>query len=269
MQGLCALASGSKGNSYLIRSAKCNLLIDAGISAKSLIERLETVGLHPSDLDGVLVSHEHIDHIRALKTLSTRWSLPILCNIETAKGICAAFVGYSEFDFKIFTTRDPFHFYDLQITAFPVQHDALDPVAFKIESPQFSAGICTDLGFFTPLTLEYLKGVQALVLESNHTPDLVWASKRSITYKQRVLGRFGHLSNTQCAEMLKELYHPDLRHVVLAHLSEECNKPNLALEEAKKALLDVAGSAGSETQLSIAKQDAALEFMLLDLAAKT
>ncbi len=118
MHGFCALASGSKGNAYLITSSNCNLLIDAGISAKSLLERLDVLGICPSTLDAVLVTHEHIDHIRALKILSAKYDLPILCNAETAKGICAAFTGFGEFQFKIFTNRDPFEFKGIKIHCF-------------------------------------------------------------------------------------------------------------------------------------------------------
>lgn len=262
MHKFCALASGSKGNAYLLTSSECNILIDAGISAKGILERLDTLGVCPTTLDAILVTHEHIDHIRALKILSCKYNLPILCNAETAKGICAAFTGFGDFQFKIFTNRDPFEFKGMKITAFPIQHDALDPVGFSLEYAGFKVGICTDLGFVNPLLFSYLERCNLLVLEANHTHELVWASKRSMTYKQRVIGRFGHLSNGQCADLISSIYHTDLKHVFLAHLSEECNRPDEALKTVKERL-EKEGANMEELQIRIADQYKASDFVEL------
>ncbi len=229
MEGFCSLASGSKGNCFYLGTTKTKLLIDAGISIQTLQKRLGEINVDLTEIDAILISHEHIDHTRSIGALSVKYNIPLFTNSETAKAIMTLFPG--PFRFKIFSTEEHFYFRDLKIFPFSIQHDAIDPVAFVIHVGSIKIGICTDLGFATSLTKKYLDKCNYLLLEANHEVDLVHASSRSIIYKRRVLSRMGHLSNDDCGQLLNTLFHEDLRHVMLAHLSTECNRHDLALDK--------------------------------------
>lgn len=199
---------------------------------KATETRLSEVNLTLDDIDAVIISHEHSDHIRGLDMLSGKQGIPILANLDTAKAIQAT--ATKKLSFKIFTTGESFQFGDILIHPFSVQHDTLDPVAFTFQTPTTKLGFCTDLGFATTLVKAHLQGCDYLLLESNHEPNMVHACPRPPVYKQRVLGRQGHLSNKACATLLSELEHDNLKHIYLAHLSEECNNPDLALKTARE-----------------------------------
>jgi phosphoribosyl 1,2-cyclic phosphodiesterase len=227
MKGFCPLASGSKGNCIYLGSGRTKILIDAGISAKSLKAKLEEINVDLADIDAILISHEHTDHIQGLKVLAYKMGIPVLANHETAKGIVETFHDCPKF--KIFSTGESFEFGDLEIHPFTIQHDTLDPVAFTIKTGSLKLGFCTDLGFVTTLVQNQLKECDYLYVEANHQPSMVHASSRPMIYKQRVLGRSGHLSNEACGNLLSAVAHPNLKHVHLAHLSSECNTPETAL----------------------------------------
>lgn len=246
MEGFCPLASGSKGNCLYFGTKSTKILIDAGLSAKSTIEKLAQIGVDIKEIQAILISHEHTDHIAGLKTLAFKFGIPVFANHETAKGIYETFQECPQF--KIFTTGDPFSFGDLHIHPFSVQHDTPDPVAFAIHVDGLKIGICTDLGFATTLVRHHLSRCDYLFIEANHEPSMVFASSRPLVYKQRVLGRSGHLSNEACGQLLKEIAHPQLRHIHLAHLSQECNSPITALEVVRKHLL-------SSVDITIAPQE--------------
>lgn len=256
----CPLASGSKGNCTFVKTQKAQLLIDVGISARAIQKHLEELGSHPGDIDAILLTHEHTDHIRAAKIFSERWQTPIICNRETAKALCSAFETHTDFHFKLFTTEEPFTFADLTITPFGVQHDAIEPVGFRLEHPQWVAGICTDLGIWTANIAEHLRGCTVLLIEANHEPDYVFASPRSRIYKERVTGRFGHLSNRACAELIAAAHTNRLQRVYLGHLSSECNSPEKALSIVSEHLQ----TAGISAELEIAPQETRASTHCLD-----
>ncbi len=249
MRGFCPLASGSKGNCIYLGSEKTKILIDAGLGSKMTEQKLEEIGVDLSTIQAILISHEHSDHILGLKSLACKRRIPVLANAETAKAIYASLQMCPQF--KIFTTGETFVFEDLEIHPFSVQHDAIDPVAFTIKADALKIGVCTDLGFATTLVKNQLKECHYLYLESNHEPSMVHACARPMIYKQRVLGRSGHLSNEACGQLLSELLHPQLRHVHLAHLSQECNSPETALAMVR----DKMGEKGKHLPVNIAYQD--------------
>lgn len=230
----CPLGSGSKGNSLLVCTDSTKVLFDAGLSFKQLKERLSCLNIAIEEIDAVVVTHEHSDHIKGLEMLTKQLSIPTFCNSETAKAI-QHLTNY-EIKFKIFNTGEAFEFKDCLIHPFSIQHDTVDPVAFTVKVNQKKLGICADIGFVTTSVKKNLEGCDILYIESNHEPSMVHASARPLVYKQRVLGRQGHLSNEACGELLKEIYHKDLQTIYLAHLSEECNHPSRALDRAKEAL---------------------------------
>jgi phosphoribosyl 1,2-cyclic phosphodiesterase len=248
MEGFCSLGSGSKGNSLYIGTKKTKILIDAGLSALTIRKRLSEIGIELEEIQAILISHEHADHIQGLKRLAFHYQIPILANAETAKGIYAAFHECPKF--KIFTTGETFKFGDFAIHPFSVPHDTVDPVGFTLLIEGLKLGVCTDLGFATSLVRESLRKCDYLFIEANHEPGMVHASSRPEILKQRILGRSGHLSNEACGLLLKEVYHQNLKQVQLAHLSEECNAKERALAVVKEKL----GEIGRELLMRIAPQ---------------
>ncbi len=234
-KGFWPLASGSKGNSIYLNTGTTKILIDAGLSGKATAARLAEINVDISDLDAIVISHDHIDHIQGLRVLAFKHGLPVFANADTAKGICRQFRDCPKF--HIFTTGDPFEFQDLKIHPFSIQHDTEDPVAFTIEMQSTKMGFCTDLGFATQLVEHHLQDCDYLYVESNHEPSMVHACSRPFVYKQRVLGRTGHLSNEACGQLLGQVASSRLKHVHLAHLSEECNHPDIALRYAQESLV--------------------------------
>lgn len=228
MKGFCPLASGSKGNCIYLGSERTKILIDAGLSGKAIISKLKEINVDIADIDGILISHEHTDHIQGLRVLAYRLGIPVLANSETAKAIVEHFHDCPKF--KIFSTGETFEFGDLEIHPFSIQHDTVDPVAFTIKANGLKLGFCTDLGFVTSLVVRQLSNCDYLYLESNHQVSMVHSSARPMVYKQRVLGRNGHLSNESCGQLLAQIAHPQLKHVHLAHLSSECNTPEVAIQ---------------------------------------
>ncbi len=249
MKGFCPLASGSKGNCLYVGSEKTRVLIDAGISASVIIDRLEEIQVDPKTIQAILITHEHSDHIKGLALLAAKLKIPVLANAETAKGIYAALGERPRF--KIFTTGETFHFGDLIVHPFSVPHDTLDPVAFTIHVGEIKLGICADIGHVTSLVRKHLENCDYLYLEANHQPSMVHASARPKSLKQRILGKQGHLSNEECAVLLTQIFHAKLRHVYLAHLSGECNAEEVAL----KVVTEMLNSNQQSVELSIAYQD--------------
>jgi phosphoribosyl 1,2-cyclic phosphodiesterase len=249
MNGFCPLASGSKGNSIFLGTERTRILIDAGISGAMLEKRLSALGVDIKTIAAILITHEHTDHIQGLGTLAEKLKIPVFSNAETAKGICAALKIRPRF--KIFTTGEPFEFDGLEIHPFSIPHDTLDPVAFTIRTDSLKLGFCADLGYATSLVKKQLERCDYLYLEANHQPSMVHASHRPSIYKQRVLSKQGHLSNEDCAALLGSVFHPDLKHVHLAHLSSECNNPELAL----KIVQEFLAAQNRSVDLSIAFQE--------------
>lgn len=249
MFGFCPLASGSKGNCIYVGSKTTRILIDAGISASVVFERLGGMQIDPKTIQAILITHEHSDHIKGLAVLAFKLNIPVLCNAETAKGIYAA-IGERP-RFKIFTTGETFHFGDLVVHPFSVPHDTLDPVAFTIQIGAIKLGICADLGHVTSLVRKHLENCDYLYLEANHQPSMVHASNRPRVLKERILGKQGHLSNEECGRLLVSIFHGGLKHVHLAHLSGECNAKEVALQ----VVSDILAESGKSVELSIAHQD--------------
>jgi len=246
MKKFCPLASGSKGNAVYVEGEETKILIDAGISFKALTERLGQIDVDIGEIDAILVTHEHGDHIRGLEKTASSLNIPVFANSETAKATLQEMRNRPRF--KIFSTGESFEFGEMEIHPFSVQHDTLDPVAFTIRMGEVKIGICADLGFATTLVRAHLLDCDYLYLEANHEPSMVYACNRPMVYKQRVLGRQGHLSNDAAAELIQEIDHPGLKHVYLAHLSSECNHPELAIQKVQEKVK-------RELSLSIAFQE--------------
>lgn len=249
MNRFCPLASGSKGNALFVGTPHTKVLIDAGLSARKIQQKLEEINVDLSEIDAIIITHEHSDHIKGLQILGCKMGIPVFANSETARAIYET-IGDAP-KFKIFSSGEKFEFGDIEFDPFSIQHDAIDPVGFTVRINSTKIGICADLGFATTLVQNKLQECDYLYLEANHQVEMVHACARPPIYKQRVLGRLGHLSNVQAADLLKTLLNKSLKHVFLAHLSSECNHPELA----QKTLQAVLDSEKTNASLSIAYQE--------------
>lgn len=252
------LASGSSGNSFLVQKNGSALLVDAGLSAKQIVERLQKAGFDPGLLKGIIVSHGHSDHVKGVGVLSRRFKLPVFMN----KGTWEVLKGYAGelHRLEYFQTGRIFDFGGFRIHPFSVPHDCSDPVGFRITAGSASVGIATDLGAATGLVISVLTGVQALVLESNHDPQMLQKGPYPWELKQRVRSRLGHLSNPDSAKLLQRLVTDELQEVILAHISRTNNKTELALDCARESLEEFLNRSG---RISCAFQDqvgSAIEF---------
>lgn len=244
---VCILASGSKGNAIYISDGTTALLIDAGLSGVEIERRLEAHNLDPRDIDAMIVSHEHADHIRGVGILSRRFDLPVYLSEKTGEEARPTIGKIKEM--RAFDCGQPFKVNTLNVEPFSIAHDAEDPAGFTISCNGRKIGIATDLGIATALVKQNLKGCDLLILEANHDPEMLMNGPYPWPLKQRIKGRTGHLSNQASGALLSELKHDRLQHVILAHLSETNNTPDKALREAGPAL------DGCQARIHVAAQD--------------
>ena len=221
------LGSGSSGNCAYLETDDTRLLIDAGLSGRQIRQRLLSIGRVPENLDGILITHEHSDHVQGLTGLAAKLNIPIYCNRLTKEAIERQL--NLRLQFRLFTTGDSFELGGCVIDTFPVPHDAYDPVGFLLRTPGGNVGFLTDLGHVTKLVVERVRCANVLVLEANHDVKLLQEdTKRPWSIKQRILSRHGHLSNDAAAEVAAQIVSAELRHLFLGHLSGDCNRPELA-----------------------------------------
>jgi phosphoribosyl 1,2-cyclic phosphodiesterase len=252
---VCILASGSKGNAIFISSGDTSLLIDAGLSGIEIERRLTSRRLDPKNLDAILVSHEHSDHIQGVGVLSRRYKLPVYINSKTQKAAVSQLGKL--YDFKRFECGSTFTINDLSIHPFSISHDAKDPCGFTVNQNGTKIGIATDLGIATAMVKAHLKGCTLLILEANHDEKMLIDGPYPWPVKQRIKSRIGHLSNEASKTLLNELQHEGLKHVMLAHLSETNNTPQKAVYEVGRALTRC------EPRLYVATQDESGSILLL------
>jgi phosphoribosyl 1,2-cyclic phosphodiesterase len=225
------LGSGSAGNCTLIETERTALLVDAGLSGRQITHRLASINRTVADLDAILLTHEHSDHTRALNVLCRTLPIPVYANRLTAEAINTdpELSGPTKISWRLFSTGSPFEVGDCTVESFSVPHDASDPVGFAIRSGPHAVGVLTDLGHATKLVIERMRTMDVLVLESNHDVKLLQEdTARPWALKQRIMSRHGHLSNDDAATLAGEVCSDRLRHVLLAHLSRDCNRPEIA-----------------------------------------
>ncbi|MGD9971881.1 MAG: MBL fold metallo-hydrolase [Desulfatirhabdiaceae bacterium] len=233
---VCILASGSQGNCIHVSNGSTAILVDAGLSGKEIEHRMAQRGLSPANLDAIVVSHEHTDHIQAVGILSRRFHLPVYMTSQTA---VAAAPHLKNLDSTVsFECGHRFCINSLTIDPFSISHDAEEPSGFTIQHAGIKIGIATDLGIVTSLVKTCLADCRLLVLEANHDPDMLMNGPYPWPLKQRIRGRTGHLSNKDSCMLLRELRHAGLQDVILAHLSETNNTPEKAFSEVGNAIGD-------------------------------
>jgi phosphoribosyl 1,2-cyclic phosphodiesterase len=231
------LGSGSAGNSALVATDHCKVLVDGGLSARQIALRLEQCGALPEQLDGVLLTHEHGDHVCGLDVLCRKFDVPIYANAQTAESVRYDNLIDEHRNWRIFRTGAEFKICDITVQTFPVPHDAVDPVGFAFHAGSSALGFITDLGYATKMIVERLRQVHTLVIETNHDEKLLQSdTHRPWPVKQRIQSRHGHLSNNAAAGVIEELLPGKIDRVVLGHLSRDCNTPELAIQAVRNAL---------------------------------
>ncbi|MFH0934350.1 MAG: MBL fold metallo-hydrolase [Pseudomonadota bacterium] len=231
------LGSGSEGNALVVQSGRSLILLDCGFSLKETTARLARLGLVPESLSGILVTHEHGDHIAGVARLARKHSLPVWLTHGTLRAQEAAFAGL---DITEIDSHKLFAIGDVQVQPYPVPHDAGEPVQFVFGDGARRLGVLTDAGHATQHVEATLSGCDALVLECNHDSGMLADGDYPWHLKQRVSGRFGHLSNDEAAALLTRLDNSRLQHIVAAHLSRKNNRPELAV----RAISGVLGCSG-------------------------
>lgn len=227
-----SIASGSSGNCIYVGSENSHILIDAGISARRIEQGLNEIGLKGSDLDGIFVTHEHSDHIRGLGVLARKFEKPIYGTRETMEEIERA-TSLGKFDTSLLTPVLPdteMDVGDLTIRPFRVDHDAANPVAYRIKQGRKSVAVATDMGHYDQYIIDNLQNLDALLLESNHDVRMLETGPYPYYLKRRILGDHGHLSNENAGRLLCQILHDGLKHIFLGHLSKENNYEELAYE---------------------------------------
>ena len=232
MLELCAIASGSSGNCICVGSDNTHLLIDAGISGKKIETGLNEIDLKTSEMQGILVTHEHIDHIAGLGVLARRYGIPIFATERTIHAILSTkSVGKIDTDlFQVIKPGKRFSVGELLVQPISISHDAADPVAYKVVNDDKSVAVITDLGNYNQAIVDELQGLDALLLEANHDIKMLQMGPYPYPLKQRILGDRGHLSNERSGQLLCELLHDHFGTVLLGHLSKENNYEKLAYE---------------------------------------
>jgi len=247
---VCVLGSGSRGNSTWIATEKTHLLVDAGFSRKGTYARLATAGERPECCDALLISHEHADHIAGLRKLALNLRVPIYISNATRDVI--------RWDprihaFELITPGQRFAIGDIEVCPFSIPHDAVDPVAFSFEAEGIKVAVVTDLGYIPEIVKQRVRGCHCLVFESNHDLEMLKVGPYPWFVKQRVMSRHGHLSNLATAQFLTEEYDGAAQVLILAHLSETNNHPEIVRLTAQQAL--ASRTHGGRAELYLASQD--------------
>ncbi len=254
---VAVLGSGSRGNSILVEGGKTRILVDAGFSGREMDGRLTALGISPGAIDAIVVTHDHGDHTRGAGVFARRHGTAVFLTGPTRDACRSVFKGTE--DLRVYRAGFPFAVGNLEVSPFLTLHDARDPVAVSIQdrSTGLKLGVATDLGRPTAQVRHALSGCDLLVLEANHDPGLLHQSAYPLPVKSRIASGHGHLSNEAAAQLAIELLHPGLAGIILAHLSAECNRPELA----RSVIGDALGRAGFQGLLEVAEQDRPTPFL--------
>ena len=255
---LCSIASGSSGNCICAGTDNCHVLIDAGISGKRIEEGMNTYDYTTSDMDGVLITHEHSDHIQGLGVVARKYGLPIYATKGTADAILqSSSVGKIDPSlFHVIEAGKTFFIGNLEIYPMSISHDAADPVAYLVSDGRHRVGVVTDLGYYDADIVSHMEGLDALLLEANHDIHMLQVGAYPYPLKQRILGERGHLSNETSGQLLGQILHDGMQHILLGHLSKENNYDELAYETVRLEIsLGDNPYRGNDFPIEVAKRD--------------
>lgn len=229
---MCSIASGSSGNCIYVGSQSTHLLVDAGISGKKTIEGVESLGVSTREIDGILITHEHNDHVNGLGVLARKYGLPVYATAGTIRAL-KSMGSLGEIDESLFQPirkQEKFTIKDITINTVPISHDAAEPVAYKFACDGRRMAVVTDLGTYDEVTTASLQQMDAIIMEANHDIRMLEVGPYPYPLKQRILGKNGHLCNEASGQLLCALLHDHMKTIMLGHLSKENNLPELAYE---------------------------------------
>lgn len=253
-----SVASGSSGYCICLGSDQCHVMIDAGISGKRIEEGMNTYDYTTSDMDGVLITHEHSDHIQGLGVVARKYGLPIYATKGTADAILqSSSVGKIDPSlFHVIEAGKTFFIGNLEIYPMSISHDAADPVAYLVSDGRHRVGVVTDLGYYDADIVSHMEGLDALLLEANHDIHMLQVGAYPYPLKQRILGERGHLSNETSGQLLGQILHDGMQHILLGHLSKENNYDELAYETVRLEIsLGDNPYRGNDFPIEVAKRD--------------
>lgn len=230
-----SIGSGSAGNALVVEQSSTRLLLDCGFGLRDTERRLARIGLSPDQLTGILITHEHEDHAGGVFKLARKYRIPVWLTHGTLKMVERILPSEMP-DLRIIDSHSKFQINEMEVTPFPVPHDAREPVQYTFSNGDKKLGVLTDTGCSTPHIQTMLSGCDALMLECNHDIDMLMNGIYPMSLKQRVSGRLGHLDNKSAANILSKLDNSRLKHIVAAHLSEKNNKPELATDALSRVL---------------------------------
>ena len=252
----CPLYSGSSGNALFCQYGNTRLLIDAGKPGNKLNEALDKIGVRPETISGVLITHEHTDHIAGAGVIARKYGLPLYATPGTWRGIGDKIGKVDPALKREITPGRDFYLGDIGVESFPIPHDAAQPVGYRLWGGKLSISTATDLGVFTEAVFRRIAGSDLVLLESNHDPEMLRSNPvYSSALKQRILGDRGHLSNDACARALLQLVAGGTGTVILGHLSGENNTPALARRVSETAMAREGIRPGEDVQLQVALRD--------------
>ena len=263
---ISVLASGSRGNTAVVESSQARILVDAGISCRETFKRLKLAGLDPKSISAILITHEHSDHVYGLATLAKKLDLPVFMTGATHQAWARSLRDDAGqlpklAKLEIFSAGRQFQIADITVTPFTIPHDAADPVGFTFRAEGAKIAFATDLGYMPASVRDHLRRCDVIIIESNHDVEMLRVGPYPWSVKQRVMSRVGHLSNDSLAQFFAEDYDGGASHIVLAHLSEQNNHPEVARRVAEDAL----GPQQTllQNRLMLAAQDAPTECIRL------
>ena len=234
---LCSLSSGSSGNCIYVGTEDTHLLVDTGVSKKRIIDELHSLDMKPEDIQGILITHEHSDHVKGLGNFSKKYNTPVYANIETWNAMPKQKEKIKEENIRFFTF-DNFYIGDIKIKAFPIPHDAANPCGFNLYHKNKKMSLVTDIGHINKEIITNLEKSSFLLLESNYEPEVLKCSPYPYLLKQRIQGPNGHLSNIDAGKTISYLSKFGLKNVMLGHLSKENNFPELAYKTVLNELIE-------------------------------
>lgn len=226
----CSIASGSSGNCIFVGSESTGVLVDVGVSGRRITSGLQHIDRRMEEIDAILITHEHSDHIKGLGVLARKYGIPIYATPGTieAIGLCEALGSIDSGLFHVIHADEDFRIQDLTVSPFRISHDAAQPVAYRITDGRKCMAVATDMGCYNDYIVEHLQKLDGILLESNHDINMLQVGTYPYPLKQRILGSQGHLSNETAGRLLCEILHDDLKSIVLGHLSRENNYEALA-----------------------------------------
>lgn len=266
MLKFCSLYSGSTGNSLYIESNNSKILVDSGVSAKKLEDGLSSIGVDIHDINAILVTHEHTDHVQSLGTISKKFNIPVYANNKTWDAMPNQRDKIDEANIKHYNANESFEIDDFVIHPFSIPHDAAEPCGFNFLCDNKKFSIATDLGHMTNKIMDCLEGSSFLMLEANYDPEVLKCSKYPYLLKTRIAGPNGHLSNNLAGKTIANLINSGLENVILGHLSKENNFPELAYNTVLEELY-MNNYDKDSVSLSVANRDMPSE--MIEIVSKT